>query len=201
MAESDLAIIFADYDNIVPPQKEYSADDVEANLVLIVDSLVAEIASWSNHEIREVSFRFYGGWIGDSGVHTSRGGWLLSRLNAGRGLRSGIRVLPTMITAIAERAAYPLAGSFRTRSGRSEQKMVDTMLAVDLIYYARTTRHPLIVASDDDDVVPAALSASTNPCGGIWMLRHRDPHRGVNDMHLSDCGVKLHVLPTALRRI
>ena len=42
----------------------------------------------------------------------------------------------------------------RTILSRAEQKFVDSMLVVDLIHYAETTRVPLVVVSGDDDLWP-----------------------------------------------
>ncbi len=37
---------------------------------------------------------------------------------------------------------------------REEQKLVDSMLVVDLIHFAETTDEPLVVVSADDDLWP-----------------------------------------------
>lgn len=37
---------------------------------------------------------------------------------------------------------------------REEQKLVDSMLVVDLVHYAETTEEPLVVVSADDDLWP-----------------------------------------------
>ena len=37
---------------------------------------------------------------------------------------------------------------------REEQKLVDSMLVVDLVHFAETTDEPLVVVSADDDLWP-----------------------------------------------
>lgn len=39
----------------------------------------------------------------------------------------------------------------------AEQKMVDTMMALDIVHYGRARNTAIVVASDDDDIIPAVL--------------------------------------------
>ena len=79
--------------------------------------------------------------------------------------------------------------------------MVDMMIAVDFLYFAETHEGVVVVASDDDDLVPAYLaSGSRKRPAHVVVLRHRSLASAPNDRHLIDCRIDVHELPPALRR-
>ncbi len=53
-----------------------------------------------------------------------------------------------------------LRGTMRTSAGRKGQKMVDTMLASDLLTLRRSGSEHLVVVTDDEDLVPPLLQAA-----------------------------------------
>lgn len=63
---------------------------------------------------------------------------------------------------------------------REEQKLVDSMLVVDLVHFAETTDQPLVVASADDDIWPGIRVALLRGARVIHVIprrRRMDPER------------------------
>ena len=56
-----------------------------------------------------------------------------------------------------------------------QQKMVDTMMVVDAIHYARDEAVPTLLFSDDEDLLPAALAVSAMAPGVPfhWLRRRK----------------------------
>jgi uncharacterized LabA/DUF88 family protein len=55
-----------------------------------------------------------------------------------------------------QRCDSPLCGKpFKDALLVNEQKLIDTMICADLIYYSQSTDWPIILVSSDDDFVPA----------------------------------------------
>lgn len=192
-------VILVDYDNVRPSGREGSADVVEQNLGVVVESLAAHVAPYTVGGSKEIEVRLYGGWLNETAHYTQRGDWMLKRLHVARGLFSGVRVVPVLALAIAECSGQVLRGLCRSRSGMQEQKMVDSMICVDLLHFARQRTGSIFTASDDDDLVPALLSASLQSVLPLRLLRHRGAQRGLNDMHLISSRVIIEPLPPALR--
>ena len=190
-----------DYDNVRPPGHETSPDVVEQNLLVVVRSLTEWLAAHGELRSNEVELRFYGGWTSASAHFTQRGDWMLKRLSASRGLFSGIRVHPVLSLAIAESNACVLRGLCRTRNGQQEQKMVDSMICVDLMHYSRHLKGTIVTASDDDDLVPALLAASLRCALPLRLLRHRIASHGLNDHHLLASNIVIAELPLPLRKL
>ena len=80
-----------------------------------------------------------------------------------RGGDSGIRLGDTLACVPRRRArkhGVHLLDTLRHRDGRSEEKMVDTALVVDLLGLAsRKEADRYLVVSDDDDMLPGVLAA------------------------------------------
>ena len=187
-------------DNVRPPGRESSVDVVEQNLRVMAESLATWAASHAGLRGAEIELRLYGGWLNETAHFTQRGDWLLKRLHAARGLFSGNRVVPVLPLAIAERNSHVLRGLCRSKSGVQVQKMVDSMICVDLLHYSRTRSGLIVTASDDDDLVPALLAASLSSTTPLRMLRHRAARHGLNDDHLLSSNVVIDLLPPPLRK-
>ena len=90
-----------------------------------------------------------------------------------------------------------LRGTLRLQGKRRRQKMVDGMLGCDAVFAVGLAESKVGIVSDDDDLLPAALSAhATNPAGAAW-IRRRAAGAGVNDRALTARGVQIHCLEQA----
>lgn len=188
-------IALIDYDNAKFHKKEYSVTDVDANLESLSEYLVARCSEMS-FEPGEVAVRLYGGWINERGHLTQRCQWIVARLDTIRGLRRNVRLLPHLVHSIAQRSDLQLKGTCRTSRSPPEQKMVDTMIAVDLLHYA-ALGHPILLATDDDDLVPAILAARLCRNPHIMLARRRPLGAGLNDDACLADGMRLFSLPGA----
>ena len=70
--------------------------------------------------------------------------------------------------------------------------MVDGMIGCDAMFRAAYGRVGIGIVTDDDDLVPAALSANAaNPGRTVW-IRRRAAHSGLNDHHLANQGLRIY---------
>jgi hypothetical protein len=184
------AVILVDYDNVRPTREERTAGEVEANLAALIPCTVAEAARV--FAVKELAFRLYGGWIDESGVQSHRAQWLITNLDWYRGRHSGTIVKPCLVTALACRPMDPLLGTVRQCKTGRRQKMVDTMIVVDAIHFCRDEGLPIMLFSDDDDLLPAALgAASMAPKVQFHWLRRRPVGSALNDAMLTRAMVSL----------
>ncbi len=185
---TDLAIALVDYDN-VRTKDERTPGDVVMNLGEIIPPIVAE-AERSLAQPRELVVRVYGGWVNERGHQSRRAQWLLTALAWYRGRRGNAIVKPSLVTALACRSSDVLLGTVRESETGVRQKMVDAMLGLDALHFARDQSLPVLIVSDDDDLVPAALSARSlsTSCRVHW-LRRRRPDSALNDSLLGRAGV------------
>lgn len=195
-SEGSSAIVLVDYSNVRPSTRaERDADEVRVSLDAIGEQ-VADCLSGSLPQIREAEVWLYDGWLFKGGNETPCLGWVRANLSMLRGLRRGIRLIPSIRTGVASAPSTRLLGTLRKKS----QKMVDTMLAVDYLYLAtRCVGRPVVVASDDDDMLPAVLQVAQSlpmPEVGWLLLRHRPLGECINDDLLDAAGVSVSVLGT-----
>jgi len=184
----ELAVALVDYDN-VKIQEDRNAGDVGINLSDLVPTVVSEAARALDHP-KELLVRFYGGWIDEQAQHSRRAQWLLVGLSWYRGRSGPTIVKPTLVTSLACRTSDTLIGTVRQTPTGLRQKMVDNIIAVDAQYFARDRGLPVVVFSDDDDLVPAALAAGSI-AGSVrfhW-LRRRKVGSGLNDVLLRRAGI------------
>ena len=87
-----------------------------------------------------------------------------------------------------------LRGTVRLRGRRRRQKMVDRMLACDAIFAAARGQSPVGIVSDDDDLLPAALSAHAADRGDAVLMRRRAPGEGLNDRSAKEYGLLIQCL-------
>jgi hypothetical protein len=186
MADPVLALI--DYDN-VRARDELNERDVESNLLQIVSTVVAEAAR-EFHRPRELLLRVYGGWVDEQAQRTRRGQWVLVGLTWYRGRSGPTIVKPTLVMSLACRPRDILVGTARQTPKGLRQKMVDSMVAIDVRHFARNAGAQIIVYSDDDDLVPGLLSATTyDHTVRVHWLRHRKVGSGMNDHLLRRAGI------------
>lgn len=187
----DSAVILVDYDNVRLIREERTAGDVASNLADVLPLAVAEAARVFG--AKEIAFRLYGGWIDERGVHSYKAQWLLTGLAWYRGRHSGAIVKPSLVTALACRSMDTLLGTVRrSQAGQHHQKMVDSMIIVDAIHYCRDEGLPIMLFSDDEDLLPAALAAaSMAPQAPFHWLRRRDVGSALNDALLKRAKISI----------
>ena len=135
--------------------------------------------------------RLYGGWTDEHGIPSPAAFRLLQAVSALRGRRHGVIVRPSLAFAMCEFPGVILRGTVRMRSKNKRQKMVDGMLGCDAVFAAAGGQVPVGIVTDDDDLVPAALSAqAAGPQRVVWM-RSRRLGLGLNDQRLSDLGLQI----------
>jgi len=183
-------IVYAlvDYDNIKIHRRESTIADVESNLVYIVDAIVAACKP-SMPDGGELRIRFYGGWINERGYYSQLAEWLLASIRAIRGLHGAWRVMPDLAIALALLPNATLLGSLRTSQPGLRQKMVDTMFAVDSIYFANQSGGHLLLVSDDDDMVPSTLAARKISKNMLIAIRRRPNGAAINDVICNNHGI------------
>lgn len=184
-------LALVDYDNLCPGNR--SEPEVELRTAALLDSL-ARASQAAFPGLRELDVRLYGGWLDELGIPSSSARSLLPLLPVLRGRRRGLIVRPTLATAMLQFPDVELRGTVRLQARRRRQKMVDAMLGCDAVFAAAFGRSRVGIVSDDDDLLPAALSAhAADPSGTAWM-RPRAAGDGINDRALSERGVRIHHL-------
>ena len=157
--ETMQGLALVDYDNVCPGNR--TARDVEIQTEGLLN-LLARASRASFPGLRELDVRLYGGWIDECGIHSQSAQWLLTLLPVLRGRRQGLIVRPTLATTMLQFPNIKLLGTVRLRSKPKRQKMVDAMLGCDAVYAAMCGQLRVGIVSDDEDLLPAAL---TGPCG------------------------------------
>jgi hypothetical protein len=191
----DSAVVLVDYDNVKLIRVERTAGDVGNNLAELVPAAVGE-AKKVLGDIGEIVFRVYGGWIDEKGIHSFKAQWLLTALSWYRGRSSGTIVKPSLVTALACRTTDTLLGTVRHSSAGYQQKMVDTMMVADAIHYTRDESLPIVLFSDDDDLLPGALASSVMaPRVPFHWLRRRKVGSALNDAVLKRARVTIGSVP------
>lgn len=184
-------LALVDYDNLCPGNR--SEPEVELCTAELLDSL-ARASQAAFPGLRELDVRLYGGWLDELGVPSPSARWLLPLLPVLRGRRRGLIVRPTLATAMLQFPDVELRGTVRLHAKRKRQKMVDTMLGCDAVFAAALGQSRVEIVSNDDDLLPAALSAhAADPPSTAW-IRPRAAGAGINDRALSERGVRIHRL-------
>lgn len=176
------AIALVDYDNVRLHRREDTEAAHEENL----EDIVARLATYAKSEIRprEIALRLYDGWVSATNQLTQRANRVLKSLGAARVRREGITFRAEMVFAPALAPTRRLVGTFRHQAGTPVQKMVDSMLCLDAIYFSEISA--TMIASDDDDIFVGALAASARRSSAIHLLRARPIGEGLNDNLASD---------------
>jgi uncharacterized LabA/DUF88 family protein len=138
--------------------------------------------------VEMIDMRLYGGWLDESGYFSNPAQRLLPELRHFRGRRRGTRFATTLALTLRAAPDCRLIGTVRTSTTRQRQKMIDGMLTVDILH-AVADLSAIVVASDDDDLVPAVLLAARSKAEVYW-LRARS-RASCNDPLLITAGVKL----------
>ena len=189
-------LALVDYDNLRGYRRKSKAD-FERHAEDLIDTLVRAFRT-GFPELRELDVRFYGGWTDEHGLPSRDALWLLQTLPSLRGRRHGLIVRPSLATAMLQFPDLILRGTVRldeSQPQRKRQKMVDGMLGCDAVFAATEGLARRVgVVTDDDDLVPATLSAhAANTKLTVWMrLRHTGT--GLNDRSLTERRLPIHRL-------
>ncbi|MET7417533.1 hypothetical protein [Dactylosporangium sp. NPDC005555] len=190
--ENGLAVALVDFDNIVPGVSD--SIDIEDGMRVITRTLRFVIAKhWA--EVTELRTRMYGGWLRKSGLETRNATWIAPRLSDFRSTVNGLFIDPEIAYATLWNPR-PIRGTFRFSSDRepddpdrAHQKMVDSMIISDVINLA-VLDVPVIIMTDDDDVVPGVMAyRDIAAAGAIMWLRRRPAGASCNDESLRRQGV------------
>ena len=74
--------------------------------------------------------------------------------------------------------------------------MVDGMMGCDALHVATLERTYIGVVTDDDDLLPATLSAHARKAGMLAWVHVRDIGSAINDPSLLTHGLRIHPLRT-----
>ena len=191
-----LILALVDYNNLRGPNIDLQAD-AELHAAWLVTNLATTFREVFP-DTREIDIRLYGGWLDEDGHLSAAANRLLPILSTLRGRRDGVIVRPSLATALIEFADTALKGTVRLRTKQRRQKMVDGMLGCDALYIAAVAPSPspslarVALVTNDDDLVPAALSATAKARTAIVWMRPRPFGQGLNDQSLGHRGVQFH---------
>ena len=185
-----LALI--DFDNFRERDKK-SKVDLELDAQTLVDSVARAFAAVFP-DARELDVRLYGGWTDPDGLPSRDAYWLHELLPGLRGRQHGLIVRPALATTMIRFPEFLLRGTVRGRNQR--QKMIDGMMGCDALHVAAQGQIRIGLVTDDDDLLPAALSAHDTNAGMLVWMRTRSIGSAVNDSFLESKGLPLHQLRT-----
>ena len=183
-------LALVDYDNLIKYRNESMAD-VEIRTEDIIEVLARTFRN-AFPGLRELDVRFYGGWTDELGATSPSAVRLLQILPALRGRRHGLIIRPSLALTMLQFPEWVLRGTVRLHTRRRRQKMVDGMIGGDAMFRAAYGRVGIGIVTDDDDLVPAALSANAaNPGRTVW-IRRRAAHSRLNDHHMTSQGLRIY---------
>ena len=172
-------VALVDVANVCPTRAEQDHVDALILIGLMVRAACPRPPTAESAAV-EVECRLYGGFRDIDGHATESRAWLTRHIHELRGLQSGIRVIPKIAEHIANAPDALLVGTYANQG----QKMVDAMIAEDLGAFARSGLYAsIILVSDDDDFVPAVLSAGRLTAALVRWVRRRPTGR--NDKHFN----------------
>jgi len=174
-----------DYDNVRPNQKERAALDVQDNLFRIANRAGEAVRSYYP-EATDISLRLYGGWRDRNSGRTASGVWIEAATAEIRRRFHGIRVLPEIAVGNFECSLPSYRGLYRDGG----QKMVDTLIVADLITIVRDFDCPVLVLSDDEDMLPGIV-AVRGAKGRVCVLRNRPVGVAMNDHIFQNMEVRI----------
>ena len=185
-----LALI--DFDNFRERGKK-SKTDLELDTQTLVDNVARAFAAVFP-DACEFDVRLYGGWTDTNGLPSRDAYWLHELLPHLRGRHHGLIVRPALATTMIQFPESLLRGTVRGRNQR--QKMIDGMMGCDALHVAAHGQVRIGLVTDDDDLLPAALSAHDTNAGMFVWMRSRSIGSAVNDPFLESKGLPLHQLRT-----
>lgn len=187
-----LALI--DLDNFRDRNKKSKAD-LEFDTETLVND-VARAFSTVFPAARELDIRLYGGWTDETGSPSRDASWLYGLLPNLRGRRHGLIVRPTLAKTMLQFPKFLLRGTVRVQTRRQRQKMIDGMIGCDALYIATHGQTYVGIVTDDDDLLPATLSAHRANTDMLTWMRSRAIGAAPNDAGLLNEELKIHQFRT-----
>lgn len=188
MPAPGLALI--DYYNFRTPEARSRAE-LELETETVLDQVVRAFAHVFPGTV-ELDLRLYGGWTDEAGSPTGDAAWLLQLLPVLRGRRDGVIVRPSLATAMIRFPELLLRGTLRGLGRNRRQKMVDAMMGLDATYMADEGLTHLGIVTNDDDLLPAALTAHDINAEVVAWIRSRPVGSALNDRALLEMGLRIH---------
>ena len=185
-----LALI--DFDNFRGRDKKSKAD-LEIDVRILVDN-VTRAFTIVFPDARELDVRLYGGWTDSVGLPSRDASWLHELLPDLRGRRHGLIVRPALATTMIQFPDLLLRGTVRHSRRNRRQKMIDGMIGCDALHMAAHGRTRIGIITDDDDLLPATLSAHDTNASALAWMRSRSVGSAINDSILLSRGVSLYQL-------
>lgn len=140
----------------------------------------------------EIDIRLYGGWTTEIGQRARDAQWLVELLPYLRGRHHGVVVRPTLARSMIQFPNVILRGTVRGPVKGTRQKMVDGLIGCDAMFVAEEGSIPISIASDDDDIVPAAMSIHAKCQDGFAWMRRREIGSALNDVILLRRGLRIY---------
>lgn len=181
-----------DYDNVIIAKDERCSLDVRNNLTILVNEIVLFVSS-RVPSTEELIVRIYGGWLTKTNEYTARATWLLTEIPTFRRRFGRLRVKPNLTDAMLAFPDAPLCGTYRKNSEIEQQKMVDGMIAIDMLCIAQQIGGHIILVSDDDDFVPALMycAYSKRKQQSIFLKRKSASNIRLNDHNLISLNIEI----------
>lgn len=183
------AVALVDYDNLSPPNISSPAD-VQLHSSDILDTIALTFRR-TFPTLSELDVRLYGGWTDEDGLPSPSASRLLPILSSLRGRRYGLIVRPLLATSLLQFGDFLLIGTMRLQSKRKRQKMVDGMLGCDALFVANEGIAVAGLVTDDEDLLPMALTATSINAQSFAWFRHRQVGSALNDTQLLARGVQI----------
>ena len=190
-------LVLVDYDNfrlrdarnralssLTTAEHELQATDIIDCLALALRAVLPDLA--------ELDLLMYGGWTEHDGIRSNAASQLIPIMADLRGRHHGVIIRPNLTEAMAAFPHLALRGTIRGSGRRRRQKMVDSMLGFDLHHFAKEPALALAIASDDDDMIPALLTANDTSHHPTLWIRRRAVGAGLNDRVLQRTGLHLY---------
>ena len=185
-------LALVDHDNFRRRDRK-SQTALELDTRILVEDVTQAFAT-TFPETRELDIRLYGGWTDPTGQPSRDASWLHGLLPDLRGRRHGLVIRPALATTMIQFPKLLLRGTVRGHGRRQRQKMVDGMMGCDAIQMAGHSRTCVGIVTDDDDLLPATLSAHHTGSGMVAWIRARTVGSGINDSILLNQGLRIHQL-------
>lgn len=174
-----------DYDNVKPMGREVAKLDVEYNLEQIAKR-VSEIVKTNYPSCGEISLRLYGGWTNRANGRTPAGSWIYGALGTIRAKRLGIRMTPE----VAVNNIFSELPQFVGLHRDGGQKIVDTLIVADMVWIAMEYDCPIVLLSDDEDMLPGLVAANLRK-RQVTLSRRRALGEAMNDEILKSLKINL----------
>lgn len=159
-----IGLALVDFDNFRRRERKAGLD-IELDTRLLFAAVISAFVS-AFPDTRELDVRLYGGWTEMNGRPSRDASQLNALLPRLRGRWTGLIVRPSLATTMIGFPGLLLRGTVRGVGRTLRQKMVDGMTGCDALHMAGLNRTYIGIVTDDDDLVPATVSAHDSAAVG-----------------------------------